>query len=945
MSTPVWETHKENIQPRPRGRHTKLLEKALIGSKEDIDAERLRREHAITRAVNGVEPCKHILDAYVEAAFFISDHYPSGSKHLVRIVEEACRKYAKDDRFRDDIRFVRLWILYAEMRRDKLDVFSYMKRRRIGESWTLFYEAYAATLEAARHYEQAQNIYDLARQLNAHPQERLQRREREFHNRMAAREKRDQKKKDDAAARKLQDAEREAARMQRNTTRAEPSLASSILAQQRADEVDASTARRERVRPALGEISERQAKSGIRPFASQPVHAASSSRTPLQAVQLNHHTSKGSANGVEVYRDAANPAARSEPRGDEHDVPFETLCKLDEVDKEDHGRLPSKWAGQTLPQNQVVVQKLKKRGLSSRQMSSSFTIFQDENYQRGAGSLPGSPSLQAPAPSTDADQKHDAENIDAPSPELSRGDASLPISQGADKYSRPPSPTITIATKIATREVDDMFNSSMPLQQQVNLKAPSTMSLPRPEVERPSTHGFDIFSDENAAQNYNTRGQPMNSEEPVKDTRRRALQPLVFHHSAMEAVDRPTSSAPRSPSQSGVNEHSQSRSQQHDNEAQPTTELTYSESDLSKFFRAWLIEQPSYQYIGSATVEIEPDAIVELPWRVPLTLCVDLSQCPGRCGRSTVFFVEDVENELGVSEPMMPGAQDDDEIPLLAMKKSSPPNVWEYYILQTIQRRLRKTFTPTDSIPLALAFSQGKSSSYLVLDTKGICSVSDIMPHVPDRVVPEAVAMLFTLDLLKTLCILHGIGIIHSDVTLDNVLFRWNTAVELTSEAYCPSGDEGWSACGILLVDFNNSIDVKHERFEGGGLEAAVQYTSTVDSSFIDQEYRATNSKSWGFSADCVGAAVCAAKMLGVTTQNLVCGPVALRHSEVWKNFFDDALKLGQLASSKETISMMRRHYEEMEHILENNANLGFKVRKLHRMISSLEMDTTRTVK
>ncbi|PXF41423.1 Mitotic spindle checkpoint protein BUBR1 [Gracilariopsis chorda] len=937
MSAPVWETHKENIQPLRRGRHTKLLEKALIGSKQDIDAERLHREDAIKRAVQDNAAPQQILDAYLEAAFFISDHYPAGSKHLVSVVEDGCRKYAKDDRFRDDIRFVRLWVLYAEMRSDKLDVFSYMKRRRIGQSWTLFYEAYAATLEAARQYERAEDILALGKQVNAQPQERLQRRVREFQNRMAARARREQKKKEDAEARKNDDAKREAARMQRNTIRAEPSLASSILSQQNAEGNQASTAKNQRVRPALGEISERQAKSGIRPFSSQPVHPASSSRTPLQSVQLNHDASQGGANKFEIYSDSVEPSSRSEPQDDEDKLSFAALGKLDDVVKEDHGRLPSKWAGHTLPQNQAVVQKLQKRALSSGQMSSRFTIFQDENYQRGAYSPAGSPSHQIPALPEHAEERNNAENVNAPSPELSRGD---PIPQQADRFNRPPSPTIN--TKIAMREIDDMFNSSLPLQQ-VNLKVPSTLNPAR--AERPDVQSFNVFNDENTAQNTTTGGEPKTSDEPVKDMRKRVLQPLDLHHSAAEPATSSTSLAPTSENQSNLNQQSQSRTEEHHGEMLPRSDTTYSETELSEFFRAWVIEQPSYQYIGSTKVDIEPDTIVELPWRVPLTFCVDPSQSAGRCGRSTVFFVEDMENELGVSGATMPGTHDEDEIPLLVLKQSSPPNVWEYYIYQTIQKRLRKKLIQTDSIPLALGFSQGKRSSFLVLDTKGINSLSDIMPHVPDRVIPEAVAMLFTVDLLKTLCILHGIGIIHSDVTLENVLFRWNTAIELTAEAYCPSGDEGWSACGILLVDFNNSIDAQHERFEGSGIEAVVQHSSTVDPSFIDQQYREANSKSWGFSADCFGAAVCASKMLGVTTQNLVCGPVALRHSEVWKNFFDDALQLGQLATPNETIAMMRRNCEAMERILANNTHLGFVVRKLYRVISSLEIDTTRVMK
>ncbi|KAI0566340.1 Mitotic spindle checkpoint protein Bub1/Mad3 [Gracilaria domingensis] len=889
MATPRWEAHKENIQPRPRGRNAKLLEKALVGSKEDIEAERARREKAVKDAVARQEPARNLLDFYLAYALFIVDYFPAGSKHLVQAVEDPCRRHAKDENFRDDIRFLRLWILYIEMRRDKLDAFTYMRRKRIGCSWTLFYEAWAATLEAARQYDEVEKVYQLAREVVSRPQDRIAQRLKEFECRMAARKKRDQKKKLDAETKKIDDAQREAARKERNTARAEPSLASAILSAPVADENDDERVRKStRVRPALGRISEHEAATGLRPFTSR---TPSSSTREYQHQQSNHvqkQVQENKENKFQIYSDHSAPSPTSKPTsGEDQDLRFDVLAKIDDVGKEDRGRLPSQWAGETIPQNDAAVEKLKNKSLTSR-LVSPFQIYQDENYQRG-GSSPGEDVLGMPTSSiANNESSNDNENLPVASPEASRREPSPVFDQKAERYNRPPSPTIN--TKIAMREIDDMFNCSFPNVSEANFSRPPPLSL---ENERPGTStAFKILPDEESV-------------EQLRYAEKRRASPVP------------------------------------DSQSDP---CRYDEMELGRYLNTWAVDQPSFQFIGDVHVNIEPDSILELPWRVPVTLCVQESQCPGFNQQSRVFFVEDVDNEFGGADISLSCTGDIDDVPLFVLKQSYASNIWEFYIYQTIQQRFQKKLMQSDSIPLAVGFSHGTETSFLVLDTKGVACLTKILQMMPRNVLPESLAMFLTVELLKTLCMLHEIDIIHSDITLDNVLFRRNTAVELVGDSYNASGEKGWSACGVLLVDFNASIDVLHKRVGGAGVDDVMRYTSTCNHSLLDPQYRPHSSAGWAFNVDCYGAAVCAAKMLGVKLNDTDSGPVPLKQEDIWKSFFEDMLRLEPSSTSVQTVKVMRRNYESMERVLEQDTKLGFEVGKLFRVVAySLEADTYTT--
>ena len=61
--------------------------------------------------------------------------------------------------YRNDVRYVRVWILLADASSKPDRVFQHMNEKKIGESTALFYEAWALFLEHAGFYDKADRVF------------------------------------------------------------------------------------------------------------------------------------------------------------------------------------------------------------------------------------------------------------------------------------------------------------------------------------------------------------------------------------------------------------------------------------------------------------------------------------------------------------------------------------------------------------------------------------------------------------------------------------------------------------------------------------------------------------------------------------------------------------------------------------------------------------------
>jgi hypothetical protein len=125
-----------------------------------------------------------------EYAKWIAKHRPS---EYVSVLARACKQLTDDPKHHDDIRFLRLWIQFADSQGKVAThtFFGSLEEQGIGTRHALLYEAWAASLETKRLFLQADAVYTRGIKRSAQPLTRLQTRATEFRNRMARRKNRE----------------------------------------------------------------------------------------------------------------------------------------------------------------------------------------------------------------------------------------------------------------------------------------------------------------------------------------------------------------------------------------------------------------------------------------------------------------------------------------------------------------------------------------------------------------------------------------------------------------------------------------------------------------------------------------------------------------------------------------------------------------------------------
>ncbi|KAI1114385.1 Mad3/BUB1 homology region 1-domain-containing protein [Nemania sp. NC0429] len=195
----VIEGHKENIQSLPGGRSAKKLAQVLSPSplhklstpnpadtKNVNDSIRAEYEAEVAALSESDDPLD-IFDRYVRWTF---DAYPSAQatpqSQLHTLLERATKAFIGSAQYKNDPRYLKLWMHYIQFFSDSpRETFVFLSRHSIGESLALFYEEYAAWLESAGRWNQAEEVYKLGIEREARPVQRLLRKFGEFERRRA----------------------------------------------------------------------------------------------------------------------------------------------------------------------------------------------------------------------------------------------------------------------------------------------------------------------------------------------------------------------------------------------------------------------------------------------------------------------------------------------------------------------------------------------------------------------------------------------------------------------------------------------------------------------------------------------------------------------------------------------------------------------------------------
>lgn len=194
----IIETQKENIQSLPSGRSAKEL--ARIFSPSNKEGLLPTPSPSETRTVNDtirqeyeselqtIEESDDPLDIYDRYVKWTLNAYPSAQataeSGLLPLLERATKTFISSPHYKNDPRYLRLWLHYIRLFSDSpREVFAFLARHNIGETLALFYEEFAAWLESAGRWTQADEVYMLGVDRQARPAERLIRKYSEFQQR------------------------------------------------------------------------------------------------------------------------------------------------------------------------------------------------------------------------------------------------------------------------------------------------------------------------------------------------------------------------------------------------------------------------------------------------------------------------------------------------------------------------------------------------------------------------------------------------------------------------------------------------------------------------------------------------------------------------------------------------------------------------------------------
>ena len=190
------ELHKENIQALPSGRSAKALAQLYSpplhggNASSHVDANAGKRRE-FEQELDNIEEADDPLDVYDRYVKWTLDAYPSSQatpqSQLLALLERATKAFQSSPHYKNDPRYLKIWLHYIRLFSDApREVFVFLARHEIGETLALYYEEFAAWLEHAGRWKQAEEIYKMGLEREARPMERLLRKFGEFERRKEA---------------------------------------------------------------------------------------------------------------------------------------------------------------------------------------------------------------------------------------------------------------------------------------------------------------------------------------------------------------------------------------------------------------------------------------------------------------------------------------------------------------------------------------------------------------------------------------------------------------------------------------------------------------------------------------------------------------------------------------------------------------------------------------
>ncbi|UKZ52233.1 hypothetical protein TrVGV298_006008 [Trichoderma virens] len=874
----VIENQKENIQSLPGGRSARKLASLFSPSplhkystptptdtKNVNDCIRAEYEAEIENISESDDPLD-VFDRYVRWAI---DAYPSAQataeSQLHTILERATKAFVTSSQYKNDPRYLKLWMYYIQLFSDSpRETFLFLSRQGIGESLALFYEEYAAWLEGAGRWAQAEEVYKLGIEREARPAQRLLRKFKEFEARVA----------------------QQPGALEGPSSPALPTVRPALAS--KTDPFSASSQPADPQAPrqtsGIGGSSSRSAKSKMAIFsdadAQQPAlssRGASSKgwdsigsltdrkkENAMEPKPWAGETLKagGKKPGERIFVDLAAVYPTPEEPG--------TELSFEEIIAEHRGWLNRLWDTDYANNNNRLDPMVSLHEVEdlTQDTTDKLAIYDDPMIIDENGMAQEKPREPRAGRKKKTMEVNETQIIktkfDSPSgPKIKKKKAA--------------EPTMTLHTRAATDDIYDIFNAPLkPTPLEVDddedddedsddsddgdddedeemtdadyVSDAESTATTRPIHQDEASHNLDDdFEDEEPElprtrtifipvppEDYEPPTRPYRDAAEMANNRLPFMTPITERTEPSLDVTMDRAYQFKTPSKL-------------DGRAMSVEEASDSESESSSLREYFPGERPSIQ--GRTPLGSKASRALKIR---RYAKAVRLGRAnPDKVGPGSppavIRFIDcearyTVRRELGAGafapvylvENSEPDQQDDGygdgarmgrgafavsrRAAIEALKMESPPTAWEFYIMRTAHLRLGPQHRATASLSFAHEMHLYQDEAFLFLPFHPHGTLLDVINFFraePSGAMDEQLAMFFTIELFRTVEALHSKNVLHGDLKPDNCLLRLDSkpsfvsSDQALSSQWYADGRGGWDSRGIVLIDFGRGIDMK----------------------------------------------------------------------------------------------------------------------------------------
>lgn len=78
---------------------------------------------------------------------FTVQHHPSSASHILPLLESTTRRFLADARYGQDVRYLKMWVMYTRHVERREEVWAFLESRDVGTRHAVFYEEWATAAE------------------------------------------------------------------------------------------------------------------------------------------------------------------------------------------------------------------------------------------------------------------------------------------------------------------------------------------------------------------------------------------------------------------------------------------------------------------------------------------------------------------------------------------------------------------------------------------------------------------------------------------------------------------------------------------------------------------------------------------------------------------------------------------------------------------------------